>query len=479
MKQGKDRTQTIVPIYLPVVLAYMFSGLPVVSYFIAWLGSIFIFYWTWFSPSVYQKSDLPIYKQVMRPIFLTQFIFAGFMCTTSIFYFMDHLGYRYLTEVRNGYHFQGADKTFVIAQCQRMSVLAHAALVTGIVLQIKKRDVAPKNILTFPDHSYLVRLSIVSYVTGFVFQYLPGLNQVSLPILAVAISCGAVLLVKGVVQKNLNYLLVGAFIFVGNFLNATLSGYKEPIIVNLIILACLFLPYYKKTILLLSLPATYVLLYFLPIYNSVVRESWNSDISAEDARSQAFETLLGNKNEEEIEETNWTFLTNRLSEIDMFTKFVEFVPARHDYYGFEIVSNSLEALIPRIFWNNKPNMEVVSMQRVYDAGVVSKFSTVSAKTRPVVDAYLSWGIPGVFFTMVIYGLVIQNLCNLAEKLFGGYELGCVIVFNGLFQQLWRGNNFEFMINNFFYSYLIMLAFCKLLIMLKILIPRFSPGGAQN
>ncbi|TCD07713.1 hypothetical protein EZ449_14365 [Pedobacter frigidisoli] len=474
MRQANERSKTIVPLYIPVILAYLFSGLPIVSYFIAWIGSLFIFYWSWFSPSVYFKLDLPIYKQVMRPIFLTQFIFAGFMCVTSIFYFLDHLGYRYLTEVDKGLKFQGSEKTYIIAQCQRMCLLAHAAIVTGMILKIKKETIQPRNYTFYLGHNYLIGLSLISYVIGFICQYLPGLVQVALPILAVSVSCGALLFVKGVVEKNLNYLAVGSFIFIGNFLNASLSGYKEPIIINVIILACLFLPYYKKTIIWISIPIAYILLYFLPTYNSVVRESWdNNNISAAEARTEAFETLLGNGNQEEIEETNWTFLTNRLSEMEMFTTFVAYVPAHHEYYGLEIIENSIEALIPRIFWKNKPNMEEVSMERVYDAGVVSRFSSVSAKTRPVVDAYLSWGIPGVFITMLVYGLIMQSMCNLAEKLFGSYELGCVIVFNSLFQQLWRGNNFEFMINNFFYSYIIMLALCKLLVMLKILMPRFA------
>lgn len=473
MTGANERSKTIVPLYIPVILAYLFSGIPIASYIIAWLGSLFIFYWTWFSPSKYYNEDLPIYKQIMRPIYLTQFVFAGFMCVTSIFYFMDHLGYRYFTQVEKGLQFQGSEKTYIIAQCQRLSLLAHAAIVTGIILKIKKEPIQPKNYTFYTGHNYLIGLSIISYIIGFICQYLPGLIQVALPIMAVAISCGAVLLVRGVVEKNLNYFLVGAFIFIGNFLNASLSGYKEPIITNVIILACLFLPYYKKAIIWSSIPVAYILLYFLPTYNTVVRSSWNGSVSAEEARTEAFETLLGNSNQDEIEETNWSFLTNRLSEIDMFTTFVAYVPAHHDYYGFEILEDSFINLIPRIFWKNKPNTEDVSMKRVYDAGVASRFSSVSAKTRPVVDAYLSWGIPGVFFTMLIYGLMMQSMCNLAEKLFGSYELGCIIVFNSLFQQLWRGNNFEFMINNIFYSYLIMLALCKLLIMFKIIMPKFS------
>ena len=473
MKQTNEKSKTIIPLYFPVIFAYLFSGLPITSFIIAWLGSFFIFYWTWFSSSVYFKTDQPIYRQIMRPIFLTQFIFAGFMCCTSIFYFVDHLGYRYFTEVNKGLRFQGSEQTYLIAQCQRLCLLGHAAIVTGIILKIKKEDVPVKNYLLHSGHNYLISTSLISYVIGFICQYIPGLIQIAYPIIAVAVSCGAVLLVRGINEKNINYLLVGSFIFLSNFLNASLSGYKEPIIINIIILACLFLPYYRKIIIWISLPVAYLLLYFLPTYNTVVRQSWNSDVSAEEARSEAFETLLGNENQDVIEETNWTFLTNRLSEIDMFTKFVQYVPAKHDYYGFEILKDSFEALIPRIFWKNKPNMEEVSMARVYDAGVVSPFSSVSAKTRPVVDAYLSWGIFGVFITMLIYGLIMQGMCNLAEVLFGSYELGCVIVFNSLFQQLWRGNNFEFMINNFFYSYVIMLAFAKLLITVKILTPKFA------
>ncbi|RZK37750.1 MAG: hypothetical protein EOO90_24415 [Pedobacter sp.] len=471
MKQEKSKT--IVPLYLPVVLAYLFSGLPTISYLIAWLGSFFIFYWTWFSPSVYFKTDLPIYRQIMRPIFLTQFIFAGFMCCTSIFYFMDHLGYRYLTEVKQGLKFQGSEQTYLIAQCQRMCLLAHAAIVTGIIYKIKNEPTVVKNYATFTNHNYLIGLSLISYIIGFICQYIPGLIQVAYPIIAVAVSCGAVLLVRGIQEKKMNYLMVGSFIFIGNFLNASLSGYKEPIIINIIILGCLFLPHYKKVIIWLSIPIAYILLYFLPTYNTVVRQSWSGDVSAEEARTEAFETLLGNENQEVIEETNWTFLTHRLSEMDMFTKFVKYVPAHRDYYGSEILADSFEALIPRILWRNKPNMEEVSMARVYEAGVVSRYSNVSAKTRPIVDAYLSWGIPGVFFTMVLYGIIMQSMCNLGEELFGSYELGCVIVFNSLFQQMWRGNNFEFMINNFFYSALIMIALCKLLIVLKILMPRFA------
>lgn len=470
--QTKNPIQTILILYIPVIFSYFLVNSPVISYFVSWGGSIFIFYTTCFSPAAYYDRSVPIYKQVMRPIFLTQFIFAGFMCTTSIFYFMDHLGYRYLTELNYGAQFKENEQTDLIATAQRLSLLAHAAISSGLILAMNLEKKKMKFVLAFQNEDFLIWLGIIVFGIGSVCQQTSGLSQIAIPLTTVGIACAAVLFVKGVNKKNFNYLGIGATIFILNFIHASLSGYKEPIIINIIVLACVFFPYYKKTIVYMALPVGYVLLYFLPTYNNTVRQSWNGEISAEEAQNQAFSNLNQNT-EEEIEDTNWAFLTRRLSEIEMFTQFIDYVPAKHNFYDWEIVDDSFEALIPRIFWSGKPNMETVSMQRVYDAGVANKMSSVSAKTRPVVDAYLSWGIPGVFFCMLIYGLLTQYLCNVAEKLFGGYELGCVIVFNSIFQTLWRGNNFEFMFNNIFYGFVIMWVLFYLLKTLKVLKPAFN------
>jgi hypothetical protein len=469
--QNNTPTRLILTLYVPVLVCYLLINSPIISYFVAWFGSLFIFYTTILSPAAIINQDLPIHKQIMRPIFLTQLIFAGFMCTTSIFYFMDHLGYRYLTEVNYGAQFKESEQTALIASCQRMSLLAHAALVTGM-LMVQKNRITIKSVKTFEGDDFLIWLGIIVFGIGSLAQRFSGLSQIALPLTLVGISCAAVLFVKGFNTKNIKYLGIGATIFILNFIHASLSGYKEPIIINIIVIACVFFPYYKKLILYLAIPVAYVLLYFLPTYNNTVRQSWSGEVSAEEAQNQAFENL-NSKNEEQIEDTNWGFLTRRLSEIEMFTQFVDFVPDHHPYYDWEIVENSLEGLVPRIFWAGKPNMETVSMQRVYDAGVAHQMSTVSAKTRPVVDAYLSWGIVGVFFFMLLYGMLVQHFSDLAESLFGGYELGCVIMFNSIFQGLWRGNNFEFMFNNIFWGYVIMWFLFYLLRTIKVLKPTFD------
>ncbi|RYE55227.1 MAG: hypothetical protein EOP48_10650 [Sphingobacteriales bacterium] len=470
MKQASTKSVSIAPLYLPVILSYLLVGAPVISYFVAWGGSLFIFYNTWYSPAKYFKEDLEVNQQIMRPIFLIQFIFAGFMAVSSIFYFLDHLGYRYLSKINLGDEFTVKDQTLLIAQCQRLALLAHAALVTGIILMTDRTIKAPQYVVRDSAKNELIWLSLITYLIGTICYRIPGLVQIAIPISTVGIGCAAVLFLRGVTFKNPVFLGVGASIFFLNFVHASLSGFKEPIITNVIILGAVFFPYYKKTIIYLSIPVLYILFYFLPTYNNIIRASWSGEVTAEAAQDQAIETLIGNASEEQIDETNWQFLTNRLSEINMFTQFVDYVPEKRDYYGWEITINSIKALVPRIFWPGKPSIEAVSMERVYEAGVANKLSTVSAKTRPVVDAYLSWGTLGVFGTMIIYGLLVQGICNRAEAIFGGYELGCVIMFNSLFQSLWRGNNFEFMFNNIFYAYLIMWALWYILKTIRILIP---------
>jgi len=80
-------------LFIPWLLALLFKDYYILSYLIAWLGSFFIFYLTFTGKVRPLPHDLSFSNQLMRPIFLIQIIFAGYMCCTSIFYFLDVLGY--------------------------------------------------------------------------------------------------------------------------------------------------------------------------------------------------------------------------------------------------------------------------------------------------------------------------------------------------------------------------------------------------
>ena len=443
----------LILIYTPWLLAEIICFDPVLSYSIAWSGSFLIFYLTLFSPHRHLSYDLPLQHQVMRPIVLIQLIFAGFMCCTSIFYFAEHLDSELLLN---------------IAKCQRLSLLAHTAVVTGIIVLTKPIPAIKYKLIN--TDGLLFKLYFLCYFTGFLINYLPAFTQFKYSLFSITVSCSAYIFIKGVVKRWPIHLIFGGVTFGLNIISSTLTGYKESLIVNVLLIGFLAFPYYKKTILILAIPGIYLLLYTLPTFTSVIRtQSWLSGKSKEIARQEAYQTFFDESSENKIISNNKEFLTNRLSEIGMFTQYVNKVPEQHPYYGLEILTNSLFALIPRSFWEEKPDTEKIAMERVYTLNVAQRTSDVSAKTRPVVDGYLSAGMPGVFISMFIYGLIAQGLCNASEKIFGGYQLGCIIIFNSIFQQLWRGNTFEFLLNNLLYGYLLMLIIFWIMKITKVLI----------
>jgi hypothetical protein len=207
-------------------------------------------------------------------------------------------------------------------------------------------------------------------------------------------------------------------------------------------------------------PILLLLFVYLPTYNHIYRENaWGDNVDANDAYKIALDAALSNESQDE---TNWTFLAFRLSEIDMFTGYVQSTPQYVDYYKFDIVKQALWAVVPRLFWTGKPVTEDLVMERVYNSGVIRRGSTVSAKPAYIVDGYLSGGAVGVFLALFIYGAAVQLISQKAEQLFGGYILGTALIFSGLFQIMWRGLSFEFLLNSVFWSYVTMLVLHKIL-----------------
>ncbi|WP_432707983.1 exosortase Y-associated Wzy-like protein [Pedobacter sp.] len=436
---------------IPWFLALLFTHHPVLSFFIAYLGSFFIFYLTIWSPlKCIQSTD-----EVMKPMIIIHLIFAGFMCCTSVFFFADHLGYTYFKK-QSIIPFMINEQTYLLAKCQRLALLGHIGLVAGMIINIKPTP-EYKYQLRIQIDPFLIKWSLIATMAAFALSYMPMFVQFKYYLLTLATTTQALLLMRGIVYKKPFIALFGGVLFGFHLLGATLTGFKEIIIVSFITITFIAYPYYKRTVILFILPGMYLLLYSLPTLTTIIRtESWNGNKSKEAARIEAYETLTGGSNQDQILHNNWEFLTNRLSEISMFSQYVKYTPAHQPYYGTAIINNAMLALIPRSLWRQKPNTEKVAMERVYKSRVVNRLSTVSAKTRPVFDGYLSVGPIGVLLSMIVYGMLTQWLCNKSEALFGGYELGCVVVFNSLFQQLWRGNNWEFLINNLVYGFILML-----------------------
>jgi hypothetical protein len=455
-------------LFIPWILASLLGDNYILSYLIAWLGSFFIFYITLSGRIKPLPEDRSIAGQLMRPIFLVQIVFAGYMCCTSIFYFFDVLGYVDFTKA-DVYFLIDQEKLKLTAQCQGYYCLGHAAFVSGLLVFMRY----PTPLKYKYNRAGLDRLIFIIAIITISLSYLlmsySGLSQFAHQLNTLSFIAGTLALAFAIPERQVWRTAACLAIYGFNFYQALISGFKEPIILSVLILGIFLYPNYKKTVTVTFVPFLLILFILLPTYNRVFRQyAWSGEASADQATQLALESAFA---EDEVQEDgNWNFFAYRLSEIDMFTKYVQSTPAAVDYYGFKLVEQSLIAIIPRVLWPAKPITEQLVMERVYNANVVYRGSKVSAKPAFIVDAYLSAGSIGIFLSLFIYGAACQLIAIRAEKLFGGYTLGTALLFTGLFQVFWRGQSFEFLVNSVFWSYVTMYLIFWILRFAKILNP---------
>ena len=75
--------------------------------------------------------DRSLLDQVMRPVVLTQLLFVGYTCLSSIFFFLDVQGYYYFS--RDPLSALPAEYIAITAEAQRLYVLAHAGVAAGML----------------------------------------------------------------------------------------------------------------------------------------------------------------------------------------------------------------------------------------------------------------------------------------------------------------------------------------------------------
>ena len=446
-------------LFIPWAISMLFEAAPVFSYFIAWLGSFFIFFVSLTGKIKPLPTDRTLAEQLMRPIFIVQIIFAGFMACTSIFYFLNLLGYEYLSKT-NSILALDTDAIKMTAQCQRYYCLGHAAFVSGI-LYFMKYPVEQKYYIEKEKLANLLLITaLISFPVSMLFLRTPGLAQFYFQFSSLSFVAGTLALAFALPLRKVTNTLICLGLYAFNFYQAITSGFKEPIIISVLVLGIFLYPNYKKIVTITFIPALLLLFIFLPAYVASFRQNvWSGEENTDDATQIALNATLS---KDADDNSNWGFLVYRLSEIDMFNKFVKSTPSQINFYGTQLLQQSAIAIVPRVFWPSKPITEDLIMQRVYDAGVVNRNSNVSAKPAFIVDAYLSYGALGVFIYLFAYGAVAQIIALKAEKLFGGYIFGTALIFSGLFQIFWRGLSFEFIINSVFWSYVSMLLIFKIL-----------------
>jgi hypothetical protein len=466
VKRTANPIERYIVLYIPWLLSLLFSNDAIVSYFIAWLGSFFIFFICYSGYIKPLPTDRSIGEQLMRPIFLVQIVFVGYMACSSIFYFLNLLGVNDLSG--QGIYFTvDKEKLALTAKCQQYYVLGHAAVASGMILfmnyDFKPQYRTDRNKLA----NVIFQIAVISLPISILSIRIPGLSQFYFQFSSLSFIAGTLALAFAIPLKKAATIFFSLLLYVSNFYQALTSGFKEPIIISVLVLGIFLYPNYKKIVTLVFGPALLMLFIFLPTYNHVFRENaWGDNVDSDEAYKLALDATING--DEEEDNSTWGFLVFRLSEVDMFTTYLQSTPANVDYYGFTLVKQSAVAIVPRILWPGKPITEDWVMERVYNAGVVKRGSIVSAKPAYIVDGYLSWGIPGVFISLFIFGALAQSISVKAEQLFGGYVLGTALIYSGLFQIFWRGLSFEFLVNSVFWSYVTMLMVHKILLKKRIL-----------
>ncbi|PJJ79463.1 exosortase Y-associated Wzy-like protein [Mucilaginibacter auburnensis] len=466
--RGNRPVELYAILYLPWLLSILLDFSPVLSYLTAWLGSFFIFYVTLSGNLRQLPQDREIADQLMRPIFLVHIIFAGYMCSTSIFYFMEVLGYTNFN-APGAFYLVDEQKLQLTAQCQRYYCLGHAAFVTGILAfmkyPIKQKYYVGKEKIA----NLLFVVAIVTLPLSTVFLMIKGLAQFYYQFSSLSFIAGTLALAFAIPMRKTMNTFVCVLLYGFNFSQALISGFKEPIIISVLVLGIFLYPNYKRVVVITVVPTLLALFLLLPTYNRVFRaNSWAGETTDDQAAQLALQAALNSDDKEG--DSNWGFYAYRFSEIDMFTNFVQSTPEKVPFYGTKLLEQSAIVLVPRVFWPSKPVTEQMVMERVYDANVINRGSNVSAKPAYIVDAYLCYGGWGVFLFLFLYGVVCQVISHQAEQLFGGYVLGTALVFSGMFQILWRGLSFEFLINSVFWSYVSMLVLFRIFRALNILKP---------
>jgi hypothetical protein len=440
-------------LFLPYVLAVLLQESPTLSYAVAWSGSFWIFYLTLWGHVKPLPGGSSLEQQLLRPVGFTQLILMGYTAVTSIFYFLSLNGCFYFE--CTALQMAPLQERELTASAQRYYVLAHAAFATGVLLPMDYRKSREWTIRWNGETAWLALYAAGGLLLGIqVLKFLPGLGQVQVYFSNVAMVASVLALALALMRKTSSWLLpVAGTVYVWNIFEALLSGWKSAVLAPTILLFLFLYPKYKQTVATLGPVVLAVLIFILPTYVSTFRAlNWSGSAQDEVAAEMAFERVREARSEE-IKKNTWNFLTLRLSEVSQFSNYIREASKRNSYYGLSLVENGFIAIVPGAVWSGKPSMEELTMERVYEHGIVKRGVQVSAKPKFIVDAYLSGRGVGVLVGFLLFGILTTLASRMCERYFGGYLMGGV-VYLGVFRVFWLSNSFEFFFNNVFWGFLI-------------------------
>ncbi|MDX2194779.1 MAG: hypothetical protein NW207_00035 [Cytophagales bacterium] len=435
---------------VPFILSFIDIGDDNTKYLTYWFSSLFIVIFVVFFDNEVEITGNDKLAYFFRPLYLPHIIFAFYMSLSTIFYYFDVNGYYY-------FEFQAIKVDFIkihlLAECQRLYLLAHLFYVVGLYITTNYDFIPSYKFNTENYSNTILNISIVFFVLSLITKNVQGLSQLSIGFEGLSYVSSIMLITISFVEAKFAIIGYAISIFVFNYILALTSGSKEAMITPILFLNVYLLQRYRLASFIFFIPIFIFFFYYLPTFNIIIRSlGLSGEMSSIEQITFAINEIeSGNA---PLEDNNWYFLVYRLSEVDMFIKYFEAVPAYHPHYDFQIVKQGLEAIIPRILYPDKPNIETQVMERVRELGIIAEYSSVSAKPTFVADCYLSFGSTGIIIGHLILGVIMGLLGINSERLFGGYTIGTSLILTGLFKGIWKPFCFEFLFNNIFWSTMI-------------------------
>jgi hypothetical protein len=442
----------ILIVFLPYLVGLLCKS-PEISIASSLVGSVFIagFAQTkWFRQS---DENMTVTARLLRPVTMYHLMFVAFNVIGGGAYALNAAGYT----IWGGGTISASGNLLLISECYRLMLLAQASVTAGMKLAGLSYG-KPRFVIPYLPAYSLIVISFISLAVGTFLSTIPGLNQLSDKILIISTTAVSVEVAVSLRERRFNNLLLTLTLLGLNLFEQSVSGWKGNVMWAVIVLGAMIYPLMPKLVILGG--AAFVLfwaLYFYPFGLALRPLLWNQGVARDKAVELSINETLNMSFDERLDGA-WTMMVGRASEQYQFGKYVEQVPARHPYYNFEIVNNGLVAFVPRVLWPGKPNMEIVSMQRVYEAGVVSRRSVVSAKSNFYQDAYLSGGAVAIALASLLFGALIIVFSRSCERMYGGYNIGTCLIYTGLFATITaQPPNFEYLFGSIAMSAFLMFA----------------------
>ncbi len=390
-------------------------------------GSVFIALLaqsSWFREA---SNELPVIEQLLRPSSMYHFVFVSFHVIGGAAYCLDAAGFGLGGGVANA----DAYGLALAASAQQMMLLGHASVTAGMKI-VGFHYEQPRYVIPVVRPYSLIVVSLILLGLGSLLSEVSSLWNLREKLLAVSSTAVILEVVFAVRRHNLTNLFFALLLLCLILLGQLLSGWKGLIVFPMITLGALLFPIIPRRTLIGWVG--FIMLWTLlvhPFGTTLRGLEWYAGVERDRAIRESLDVTMNMTLAERIENA-WTFMVGRANDLYQFRKYLEYVPRVHDYYGLSLVEEAMIALVPRIVWAGKPDLERVAMGRVYEAGVVSERATVSAKSNFYQDAFMSGGWGGVIPACLILGFLCMKINRLCERFFGGYDIGTGLVYMSLF-----------------------------------------------